>query len=75
MAEKTMLEAATEEFLRCNGYAAKTIERQRLENSPSANWQNATRQTLLILEAAGVPALIEENAALKAKLAKHTDLS
>lgn len=44
MAEKTMLEAATEEFLRCNGYAAKTIERQRAEGGMSQSIATITPQ-------------------------------
>lgn len=51
-----LLETATVQYMTGQGYSEKAIERSRQDRGEI--WQNAERRTRLILEAAGVPALL-----------------
>lgn len=63
-----MLEAATVQYMKVQGYAERAIKEKRQDNAPI--WQDAERRTRFILEAAGVPALLEQVANLEAELAQ-----
>lgn len=66
-----MLDAATAKYMNVQGYSEKRIKQAKQDRD--AAWQDAARRTLFILEAAGVQALLAENAALKAELSRHQE--
>lgn len=62
-----MLEAATVRYMLNIGYSEQAVKMHRQDNH--AAWQDAQRHTRLILEAAGVPALVARIAKLERRLA------
>ncbi len=60
-----MLDAATIEYLRAQGYSEKAIQAKK--QSDTASWQDGERRARRILEAAGVPALLARIAELEAE--------
>lgn len=64
-----MLEAATVRYMLSQGHSEKAVKLCRQDND--AAWQNAQRHVRLILEAAGVPALVAEHDAAMAMLAAN----
>lgn len=63
-----MLEAATVRYMLNIGYSEQAVKMHRQDND--AAWRDAQRHTRLMLEAAGVPALVAKVAELERELAK-----